>query len=85
MRLLSSIDAHKTFEVLEGAGHSYSYWQDRCKLKGGRLASINDEEEQAAAQAALKATGRGSALTGMKRIRPHERFVNGDGEDLLYT
>ena len=73
----------KTFEVLPGPTQSFDYWQEKCRLRGGKLASINNALEQAAAQMVIKASGR-TVLIGIKRIAPHKHFINGAGRKLPY-
>ena len=79
--LLLSAEAVKTFEVVKGSHNTDTYWQSKCKSKGGRLASINNAVEQAAAQTALN--GAGHVPPGMKRAAPHKHFINGDDDKLM--
>lgn len=77
-------DARKRFEVLRHSSDlSDAQWQEKCREKGGRLASINNRLEQMDAQDVVSKK-RVDALTGMKRIAPHKYFVNGDGKQLTY-
>ena len=69
--------------MLRGSTLSSAQWQAKCAAKGGRLASINNAQEQAAAAVVIRAGGR-TALTGMKRIRPGKHFINGAGIKLPY-
>lgn len=84
--LFSFAAAAKRFEVIEGGTFSPGQWNEKCRLQGGRLASIDSAIEQDAVKIALRGTHKGAVLTAMKRTKPGSPiFVTGDGYKLMYT